>query len=145
MLWDLKISCSKFSKSCVGIWMNFLLFVKQPFKYAWSFFQSATFLQTKTIVIKRNSTLKERSSCRLVKWWRKVPLCHLWLTRKGIIPQIIKHYEQTKYCHVWTIFSVTDFTHHSHTKYYECGLLECDTVPPDSRTCVWEELVVSIG
>jgi hypothetical protein len=66
------------------------------------------------------------------------------LTRKGIIPEIIKHYVQTKCCHIWTIFSVTDFTHHSHTKYYDCGLLECDTVPPGTCTYVWEEPVASI-
>ena len=123
---------------------DFLLCVKQPFKYALCFFQSATFLETKKIKIKRNGTLKESSSYRLVKWWRKVPPCHLWLTMKGIIPEIIKHYGQTNYCHIWTIFSVKDFTHHSHTKYYDYDLLECDTVPTDTYTCVWEEPVASI-
>jgi hypothetical protein len=108
------------------------------------FFQSATFLETKKIKIESNGTLKESSSYRLRKWCGKVPPCHLWLTRKGIIPEIIKHYRQTNYCHIWTIFCVTDFAHHSHTKYYDCGLLECDTGPPGMCTCVWEEPVASI-
>jgi hypothetical protein len=108
------------------------------FCYAWSshlnmhyvFFQSATCLETQKIEIKINGTLKESSTYILVKWWMKVPPYHLWLSRKGIIPEIIKNYGQTNYCHIWTILSVTDFTHHSHTQYYDCGLLECDTVPP---------------
>lgn len=124
MSWDLENTEQQILNLCVGVKMICPCVWSNHLNMRTTYFPVCYILGNQRIE-KKNCILRENSHLKWVKWQRKLLPCYLWMTNKCIMPEIIKKNYGHTHWQARSILPLTDFTHPSHTKYYDCAAWYC--------------------